>query len=208
MKRYAGPLFLALLLSVTSVSAQRADITLSVGDAFFDAVLDSVFQNFAPPSFPLKDEKTSGCDESISLLREMNGVRTAVRFREGKIYVPLAFSGHYSAPFVGCMDFAGVADANIDLEFDRDGQRLIGHARVQNVNLNGSGGVGGTMIARTLQNSIDKKLNPIELLKLDSLSFGFPIRSAGNLRMKAVGLRTEVTSGQLNIVVTYEFVKG
>jgi hypothetical protein len=106
------------------------------------------------------------------------------------------------------MDFAGVADANIDLEFDRDAQRLVGRARVENVNLNGTGGVGGTMVARTLQNSIDKKLNPIELLKLESLSFGFPIRPAGNLRMKAVGFRTEVANGQLNIVVTYEFLKG
>ena len=37
-------------------------------------------------------------------LREMNGVRTAVRFREGKVYVPLAFSGMYSPPFVGCVE--------------------------------------------------------------------------------------------------------
>jgi hypothetical protein len=208
MKRYTAAAILALLFIVPSVSAQRADVTLSVGDSFFDALLDSVFQNFDAPSFPIMDQKTSGCDESIKLLREMNGVRTAVRFRDGKVYVPLAFSGHYSAPFVGCMDFAGVAEANIDLEFDREGQRLIGRAHVQNVNLNGTGGLGGPMIARTLQNSIDKKLNPIEILKIDNLSFGFPIRSAGSLRMKAVGLRTEVTNGQLNIIVTYEFLKG
>ena len=208
MKRYTLSLFLALLFMVPSVSAQRADVTLSVQDSFFDAVLDSVFQNFDPPSFPLKEERTSGCDESIRVLREMNGVRTAVRFREGKVFVPLAFNGHYSAPFVGCVDFAGVAEASMDLEFDREGQRLIGRAHVQNVNLNGAGGVGGTMIARTLQNSVDKKLNPIEILKLDNLSFGFPIRSAGNLKMRAVALRTEITNGQLNIVVTYDFLKG
>ena len=207
MKRSSAAIFLAFLIIVPSVFAQRADVTLSVGDSFFDAVIDSVFQNFEAPSFPIKEQRTSGCDESIKVLREMNGVRTAIRFRDGRVYVPLAFSGHYSAPFVGCMDFAGVAEANIDLEFDREGQRLIGRAHVQNVNLNGTGGVGGAMIARTLQNSIDKKLNPIEILKLDNLSFGFSVRSAGNLRMRAVGLRTEIANGQLNIVVTYEFVK-
>ena len=209
MKSQFLGIFLIVLVFVPSVfSQQRAEMTLSLNDAFFDAVLESVFQNFDPPSFPIKEEKTSGCDESIKVLREMNGVRTAVRFREGKVFVPLAFSGHYSAPFVGCLEFAGWAETNIDLEFDRDGQRLVGRAHVLNVNLNGTGGVGGGMIASTLQSAIDKKINPIEIMKLDSISFTFPIRSTGNLRMRAVAVRPEVTNGQLNLVITYEFLKG
>lgn len=208
MKRNAVAVVLALLFLVPCVRAQRAEVTVSVRDAFFDALLDSLFQNFEPPSFPIKDVRTSGCDESIKVLRETNGVKTAVRFSSGRVSVPLAFSGHYSAPFVGCVDFAGIADANIHLEFDREGQRLIGRATVENVNLNGTGGLGGTVIARTLQSSVEKRLNPIEILKLDNLSFGLPIRSAGNLRMKAVALRTDVSSGRLDITVTYEFVKG
>lgn len=198
----------ALLLFSGVANAQRAEMTLSLNDAFFDAALDSVFQNFDAPSFPIKEQRTSGCDESVTILREMNGVRTAVRFREGKVSVPLAFRGRYSLPFVGCTDFAGWAETNIDLEFDRDGQRLVGRARVLNVNLNGSGGVGGSMIAKMLQSSIDKKLNPIDLVKLENISFAFPIRSTGTLKMRAISVRPDVSTGQLDLVITYEFLKG
>ena len=33
------------------------------------------------------------CDESIRLMREIEGVRTAVQFRNGKISAPIAFNG-------------------------------------------------------------------------------------------------------------------
>jgi len=197
-----------VLFLVSVASAQRAEVTVSLNEAFFDALLDSAFQNFDPPVFSIVDNKDSGCNESIKVLREMNGVRTAVRFREGKIFVPLAFSGNYAPPFVGCVGFAGWAETNIDLEFDQTGQRLIGRARVLNVNLNGTGGVGGTMIAKLLQGSIDQKLNLIEIFRLDRLSFGVPVQNGGNLRMRAVSFRPEISSGMLNIRVTYEFLKG
>ena len=87
----------------------------------------------------------------------MNGVRTAVRFRDGKILAPLAFSGSYNPPFVGCVPFSGWAESVIDLEFDQNSQRLIARARVLNVNLNGTGGIGGSVVAKLVQGSIDKK---------------------------------------------------
>src|SRR5258708_6860570 len=144
---------LAVFLFFSAANAQKAGVTISLNEAFFDALLDSVFKNFDPPEFPIVENKTSGCNESIKVLREMNGVRTAIRFREGKVYMPLAFSGNYSPPFVGCVEFAGWAEANIDLEFDKAGQRLVGRARVLNVNLNGSGGIGGGVIAKMIQSS-------------------------------------------------------
>lgn len=218
---------LAVFLCFSPIWAQKAEMTISLNEPFFDALLDSVFQNVDPLEFSIaKANKsqwvpernvalTSGlqagaktdCRESIRILKEMNGVRTAVRFREGKIYVPLAFSGSYAPPFVGCVDFAGWAETNIDLEFDREGQRLIGRARVLNVNLSGTGGVGGSVIAKLIQNSIDKKLNPIEIVRLDKLSFAVPVQNAGGVRMKAVGVRTEIVNASLNVVVSYQFVK-
>src|SRR5207248_2492829 len=162
------------------------------------------FQNFDPPEFSLVESKSTGCNESIKVLREMNGVRTAVRFREAKIFVPLAFSGNYAPPFIGCVGFAGWAETNIDLEFDQAGQRLIGRAHVLNVNLNGTGGVGGTMIAKLLQSSIDSKLNPIEIIRLDKLSFGVPVQNGGNIRMRPINVRPEIAGGLLNIRITYE----
>lgn len=206
MKFRIAVLCLSLLTFSFAGFAQRADVRLSLDEAFFDAALDSVFANFDPPSFPIKAEPTSGCDESVKVVREMNGVRTSVRFRNGVVNVPLAFNGHYSAPFLGCMEFAGWADSNIDLEFDRESRRLVGRVHVQTVNLNGTGGIGGSTIAKALQSSIDKRM-PIEIAKLDALSFAFPIRNNGNLRMKVVGLRPEITNGRLELVITFEFQK-
>ncbi|MFN0278345.1 MAG: hypothetical protein ACKVRN_07055 [Pyrinomonadaceae bacterium] len=226
---------LAVFLLVSGVNAQRAEVTVSLNETFFDALLDSAFQNFAPPEFSIAggnasvNERAVGrevswprarsltvafrpvgnsiCPESIKILREMNGVRTAVRFREGKIFLPLVFSGNYAPPFIGCVEFGGWAETNIDLEFDQAGQRLIGRARVSNVNLSGTGGVGSTMIAKLLQRSIDSKLNPIEIIRLDKLSFGVPVQNGGNLRMKATSIRPEIVLGSLNIRVIFEFLK-
>jgi hypothetical protein len=223
--------FLAVLFIISAASAQKAEVTISLNEAFFDALLESVFHNFDPPEFPIAGlqsapgkplggrvsafaetshfgGKAQFCAESVKILREMNGVRTAVRFREGKIFVPLAFSGNYEPPFIGCVEFAGWAEANLDLEFDQNAQKLFGRARILNVNLNGTGGVGGTVIARMIQRSIDKKLNPIEILSLDKVSFGFPVQKSGTLRMKALKIRPEVSNGLLNIRVDYQFLKG
>lgn len=233
---------LSLLLFVTAASGQKAEVTISLNEPFFDALLDSVFQNYEPPEFsiarisPYEDRTTPAetlsdsfhdpifslfgrggpsvdagspyCSETVKILRENNGVRTAVRFRDGKVYVPLAFSGGYAPPFVGCVEFSGMAEANVDLEFDQTSQRLIGKARVTNVNLDGTGGVGGTLIARLIQGSIDKKLNPIEILSLEKVSFGLPIPKTGTIKMKAASVRPEILNGLVNIRITYEFLKG
>ena len=231
---------LAVFFFISVVSAQKAEVTISLNEPFFDSLLDAIFQNFDPPEFSLasiefdrKSEPRVGqknadfrssflfsrfsptpagetdlCKESIKLLREMRGVRTSVRFRDGKIYVPLGFSGGYAPPFVGCVDFAGWAEANLDIEFDQNSQKLVGRVRVYNVNLNGTGGVGGSIIARLIQSSIDKKLNPIDILSIDKVSFSVPIQGAGMLKMKALKIRPEVVAGNLNVRVEYEFLKG
>lgn len=240
--RQVSTVAMALVLFVASAAAQKAEVTISLNETFFDALLDSVFQNYDPPEFsiaqvdPYEDQidptndsaagqynsffsvfgnrgpaagtKPAYCSETVKLLRENNGVRTAVRFREGRVYVPLAFSGGYAPPFVGCVEFAGMAEANVDLEFDQSSQRLIGRAHVTNVNLNGTGGVGGTLIARLIQGSIDKKLNPIEILSLEKVSFGLPIPNTGPIKMKATGVRPEIVSGSVQIRITYDFLKG
>lgn len=198
----------AILFLISNAYSQKAEVTVSLNEPFFDALLDSMYQNFEAPQFPISNSAGSAsCSETVKILREGSSVRTSVRFREGKIYVPLAFSGNYAAPFVGCVEFAGWAETNIELEFVPDDQRLIGRAKVLNVHLNGSGGVGSSLIAKMLQSSIDKKLNPIEVLRLDSASFGIPIPNTGNLRMKAVAVRPEVANGSLSIAITYQFVK-
>ena len=154
-----------------------------------------------------KSQIQNACNEVIRLQRERDGVKTSVRFRDGRISAPIAFMGSYNPPLIGCVDFAGVAETNIELEFDRQRRALVGRAKVLNVNLSGTGGIGGSLLARIVQNSIDKKINPIEILQAEKVSFVVPIQTAGNLRMKAIGVKHEVANGFLNVRVVYEFQK-
>jgi hypothetical protein len=215
-------LIAVLLLCASFAAAQRPEVTISLNEAFFDSLLDAIYQNAPPIEFSIassQPRKLGGshalsfgpsapvCKETIQLLRESNGVRTAVRFRDGKILAPLVFSGNYNPPFVGCVPFSGYAETVIDLEFDQQNQRVVARARVLNVSLNGTGGVGGTLIAKMVQGSIDKKVNPIEIFTMDKISFLLPIRKDVNLRMKAASVRHEIVNGALNIVIAYDFVK-
>ena len=148
------------------------------------------------------------CNESIRLLREIDDVRTAVRFRDGKIYAPIAFSGSYNPPFVGCIDFQGWAETNIDLEYDRQSRKLVGRVRVLSVNLGGVTNLASGVLSRLVQGSIDRKINPIEILQIDKLSFVVPVQNAGgSLKMKATAVRHEITGGSLNVHIAYEFAK-
>jgi hypothetical protein len=226
-----------MCLLASFANAQKAEIAITLNEQFFDALLDAIFQYTAPPEFPigkmaLSDYQTNGqsypgsaalfgssftpnvqalgppCNESVRLLRETNGTRTSVRLRDGRITAPIAFSGSYNPPFIGCVDFAGIAETNIDIVFDADTQRLIGRAKISNVALNGTGGVGSSLIARMVQGSIDKKINPMEIIKTDKLSFIVPVQNSGSLKMRATGLRHEIGNGSLNIFIAYEFQKG
>ena len=134
-------------------------------------------------------------------------MKTSVNLRDGRIFAPIAFVGNYNPPLIGCVEFSGVAETNIVLEFDQQRQALIGRAQVTNVNLNGAGGIGGNVLARLVQSSIDRKINPIDIIKLDKVSFVVPIQNAGNLKMKAVGIRHEIGNGVLIVRVAYQFLK-
>ncbi len=225
-----------VFLTASIVPAQRPEVTISLNEAFFDSLLDAVFQNSSPFEFPIasnqpgkrpdvaqrsgeirfdraayavqpEPEARRACDEVIRVLREANGVRTSVRFRDGRILVPMAFTGNYNPPLIGCVPFSGVAETIIDLEFDAPNQRLTARARVLNVNLNGTGGVGGTLIAKMVQGSIDRKINPIEVITMDKISFLLPVRTDVSVRMKAVSVRHEIINGALNVIIAYDFVK-
>lgn len=211
-------------IAALDTAAQRPEIKVEFNEQFFDALLDSIFQNVGPIEFSLAENRprrieesaTAGlggafapraCAESIRVLRESGNVRTAVRFRDGKIVAPLAFSGSYDPPLVGCVDFSGTADTFIELQFDEANQRLIARARASNVSLNGTGGLGGALVARMVQSAIDKKINPIEIVTLDKMSFVVPIQKSPGIRMKAAGIRYAVTGNTLSVFIGYEFLK-
>jgi len=220
------PLIAILLLSASVAPAQKTEITISFSEQFFDALLDAVFQYAEPPEFSLAGNRANEsalpsagifafagpgmttnapCNESVKLLRENGGTRTSVKFREGKIIAPLAFTGKYSPPLIGCVGFTGSADSVISLEFDQANQRLLARAKVRDVSLNGTGGIAGGLVAKMVQGTIDKKINPIEIISTDKVSFVLPLRNSGQVRMKATGFTHDVANGQLNVHVFYEF---
>lgn len=235
MTRKFLSLVFIFLLSASFAKAQTAEVTVSLNEQFFDALLDAMFKNFNAPEFPLavnssktKDQKQKSSVLSFSddntqiqnpkskiqncgmirVRREIEGERTGVRFRDGKIFAPLAFTGSYNPPLIGCVNFQGIADTNIELEYDKQTQKLVGRVRVLNVRLSGAGGIGGNLIAKFVQSSIDRKINPIEILQADKLSFVVPIKNAGgSLAMKAAGIRYEVADGVINMHISYEFSK-
>lgn len=214
-------LFAVLLFAGTNIARQKAEVTISLNEAFFDSALEALFQTGTSLEFSIAENGSTNskprivnaaltgaeneCSETIKIQREINGVRTAVRFRDGKIFAPLAFSGNYNPPFVGCVAFSGWAESVIDLEFDQNSQRLVARARVLNVNLRGSGGIGGSVVAKLVQSSIDKKVNPIQLFQLSKLSFAVPVKGS-ELQMRATGIRHELQNGAINVVVSYEFI--
>lgn len=200
--------FVSSILLFASISfAQKPEISLTLNEQFVDAALDAVLQKGEPPSIRLKSSSDEKCRESIRLSREVNGVRTAVRFREGRIFAPIAFSGSYSLPIIGCIDFTGWTETEITLEFDAAGQRILARAKVVSVNLNGVGTVGSTLLTRLIQSSVDERVNPIELLRLDRLSFVFPIQDFGSVRLNATGFRYAVQNGQITFFIPYDIIR-
>ncbi|NJM53989.1 MAG: hypothetical protein HC846_11740 [Blastocatellia bacterium] len=118
-------LIFSILLFVSFAQAQTAEVMVSLNEQFFDAVLDATFKNLKQPDFPLSDRADSSCAESVRLEREMSGVKTAVQFREGRIIAPIAFTGKYNAPLLGCLDFRGWAETHLELEVDQNYSNII-----------------------------------------------------------------------------------
>jgi hypothetical protein len=191
-----------------SAFAQRPELTLTLNEQFIDAAIDAVLQKGEPPAVDLRSEQSDpSCRESLRLRRESSGVKTAVRFREGKIIAPIAFEGSYRMPLLGCIDAAGSADTVIDLEFDQPGQRVLARAKVSGVSLNGTGGVGKNLLGRLVQSSVDERVNPIELVKLERLSFVFPIQNSGSLKLTAVGFRYTIQNGIISLHIAYDLIR-
>jgi hypothetical protein len=226
------PVFLILFLCSVCTSAQNgSEVTVTLNEQFLNSFLDAVFTNLDTPKFQLskaqskqskvrnikvtdKSENSTSkignreCDESITILRENDGVKTAIRFVDGRIIAPLAFTGTYDIPFVGCSNFKGVAQANLNLEYDRAKQVLFGRIKVSKVDLNGIPSLASSMVARLVQSSIDSRINPLEILKAEQVSAIVPVKYAnGSIKLRAVDMKPEIVSSSLNVRVAFEFSK-
>lgn len=214
------------------VRASPAEVTVTLNEQFFNSLLDVIFTRMKAPSFPLSitqadpkgnrpawatwgkpvaDLSHSGlkpgnCDSVVTLEREMNGVKTAVRFENGRVVAPLAFRGSYSVALIGCVNFQGWADTVINLEFDRGRQVLSARVTIVDIHLSNIPSLASGVIVGLVQNSIDRRINPIEILQAAQISPRVPMAvSGGALRLRATEIRPEIVPGALSLHIFYEF---
>jgi len=196
--------------------SNNPEVNLAVNEQFLNAFLDSMFTNLKAPSAPLvitpsdKDRSPAesyGCQSLVTLQKEEGGVRTTVKLEQGKISAPLAFTGSYNSTLLGCIQFQGWADTVWALEFDRSRQALIARVQVQDIHLTNVPALASGSLVKIVQSAIDKRINPLQLLKLDQLSARVPVTPAnGTLRLHAKDVRPEILPGSLQLHVVYEFL--
>jgi hypothetical protein len=207
-----------------AAAAPAAEAVITLNEQFLNALLDAMFTRLGAPSFPLaraSDERpgvlppasahgvapTNQCASVVVLEREMSGVKTAVRFEQGRIVAPLAFTGSYSVLLLGCMRFQGWADTVINLDFDRERQVLSARVDVQDIHLSGIPSLANGVVVNLVQNSLDTRINPVEILQAAQLTTRLPITAAGGaLRLRAKEVRPEILPGSLRLHIIYEFV--
>jgi hypothetical protein len=191
------------------------EVVVSLNEGLFNALLEAMFTLPNPPTFPLagRGNNSSGgknCASEIALLREMDGTRTAVRFQAGRIVAPVAFSGSYDAPLIGCLRFEGWAETNLNLSFDPSKQALTARVEVKPVHLKKVPALFGDGLTGLVQDTLDARFNPVEILRAEQLSARLPMTktgSGGTLRLRAREVRHEVLANELRLRIVYEFVR-
>lgn len=205
--------------------APAAEATVTLNEQFLNAILEVIFTRMRAPSYPLslgvvqkgqqKNPKSTkavagstdgGCASVVVLEREMDGVKTAVHFENGRIVAPLAFTGSYNTGLLGCMRFQGWADTNINLEFDQARQALYARVAVADIHLKGIPMLANGVVVDMVQSAIDQRVNPVEILRTEQLTARVPLSAAGGaLRLRAKELRPEIVPGSLRLHIIYEF---
>lgn len=190
---------------------QGAEATIIVNEQFLNSFLTGIFDNLKEPSMPLTvggARSTPECPSQISLKREVGGVRTAVRFENGRIVGPLAFAGGYNSTLLGCVQFTGWADSELTLEFSRERRALLARFQLRDIHLSNMPALVSEPLMKMVQGTIDRRYNPVELFTLEQLSTRVDIQPAGGaLRLEATDVRPEITPAGLALHISYRFVR-
>ncbi|HSP61855.1 MAG TPA: hypothetical protein VLQ90_02635 [Pyrinomonadaceae bacterium] len=193
-------------------NSPAAEAAITVNEQFLNSFLAAIFDNLKEPAMPLTiggASSTAECPSEIRLKREVEGVRTAVHFEGGRIAGPLAFAGAYSSSLMGCIEFSGWADSEVNLEFDQTRRAVVARFHLREIHLNNTPAVLNGPLLNMVQTAIDRRYNPVDLFTLDQLSTRVNIQPAGGaLQLRATEVRPEITPGALTLHITYEFVRG
>lgn len=195
--------------------------TVVLKQEFFNEVLTTIFRDMNAPAFPLNLtgsnqnagsnltafglQQTGGCDGRITLKPEGSGAQTSVRFENGQILAPLAFSGSTSV-FGNCLNFSGWAQADLQLRYDAPQQAVFGQINVQTVNLDGVSPVVSGFVTPLVQSTLNSSVNPIPVLRGEQLALSLPINATNStLNARVQDVRAEVKDNALNLYVIYNF---
>jgi hypothetical protein len=177
---------------------------VELDEQFFNALLASIFRDLNKPAFP--PQAGAGCQNQVVIEPDAGGVRTSVVLRDGKVTVPLAFSGGYELPVVGCQNYRGTAEANIDFRFAVEEQTLYGQLNVVSVNVEGMSPLLSGPVTAFVQGAINQRVNPLVLMRGQQLTLNVPMQAAGGaLKGQAKDVREEAKDGKLRLHVTYDF---
>jgi len=226
MKTKVRPLILISILLSAALPAygqatqqhppQTGEATITVTEQFFNSFLDAIFNNLKAPSTPLvitpsdkgrQDESSKSCPSVITLQRENSGIKTGVKFEQGRILAPLAFAGSYNSTLLNCLEFRGWANTEWDLEFDRTAQVLQARIKIIDMSLENVPALAQGSIIKLVQAAIDNRINPLKILRPEQLSSVVPVAPAGgSLRLRAREVKPEILTGTLQLRITYEFL--
>jgi len=195
-----------------AANAPVAEATVTVNEQFLNSFLTAMFDNLNEPSMPLTmggAQSTAQCPSEIRLKREINGTRTAVHFENGKIVGSLAFVGAYNQSLMGCIEFAGWAETDVNLDYEASRRALVARFHVRDIHLSNTPAILNGPLLGMVQGAIDRRYNPVELFTLEKLSTRVEIQPAGGaLQLRAKEVRAEVTPAAVTLHIFYEFVKG
>lgn len=215
MKAICLSLILALTFASSAVVARAervspaGEVVVVLSEEFLNSLLVAVASRPEPPSFPLsKGGAGKKCESRVQLLPEVQGTRTGVRFADGRINAPVAFRGSYDAPLVGCLKFEGWADTTFQLEFNRERQVLGARVTVRDLKLkNVPTSLLGGGLTGMVQDAIDERVNPVEILRAEQLGARVPVTRNDELRLRAADVRHEVVGRELRLRIVYEIVQ-
>ena len=176
---------------------------VELDEQFFGALLDAIFRDLNKPAFP--PAPGEGCQNQVVVEPAAGDVKTGVLMRDGKVIVPLAFSGTYN--LVGnCQNLRGTAEAGLEFRFAAEEQTLYGQLNVAGVNVEGMSPVLSGFVTAFVQGAINQRVNPLPLLRGQQLTLAVPVQAAGGtLNAQAREVHEEAKDGKLRLYVTYDF---
>jgi len=184
---------------------------------FLNGVLATIFRDMKSPTFQLasgngSDEKVEfenaafqDCTSQITILKEGSGVQTGLRFDNNRISGPLAFTGSYSS-ILGCFQFTGWANANLELRFDKAQQTVFGNINVESVDLEGINPALNGLVTPLVQSTLNSRVNPVKIIDGKQIAIDVPIVSSGGKLQGTVNdVRADLSDNALNLYITYDF---